>query len=215
MKTNKIILFIVILLMLLLTIFVIIKKHQYNTIINIANANANKRDSKNFYYEVNNKVDNSTFKIWVKESNIKHQVFINKNLIQTQYVDLANKFTYSVSEENHTYILHSNKILLQPVFINAPNILDITFGIINSSFTDKILFAISIKSITSETLNNQNTIKVIYKLDNTLETTWFDSTTLYPIKSEFNSNINTYNLTDCNLSDEDITFTNIKEYNKL
>lgn len=84
------------------------------------------------------------------------------------------------------------------------------------SFLDKIPFVYSIKSITSETLDNKNTIKVIYKLDDVIETTWFDSTTLHPIKSESTLNTNsTYKVTDCDLSDEEIIFNDIDNYNKV
>ena len=217
MKKSKIILLIIILLLIILSIFTVIKINQYNTIINIANANIEKRDTKNFYYEVNNVTENSIFKIWVKDSKIKHQAFTNNNLTQTIYVDSINNSTCIVTEEDKAYSIQENQTLIQPVFINSPNILDSAIGIVkDSSFSNKISFAFSIKSVNSELLDNKSTIKVSYTIDDTLETTWFDSTTLYPIKTELNSNINsTYNLTDCTLSDEELTFTNIENYNQI
>lgn len=217
MKKSKIILLIIILLLITLSVFTVIKINQYNTIINIANANINKKDSKNFYYEVTNITENSIFKIWVKDSKIKHQAFANNNLTQTIYVDSMNNSTCIVTEEDKTYSIQENQALIQPGFINSPNILDSAIGIVKDSFfSNKISFAFSIKSVNSELLNNKSTIKVNYKISDTIETTWFDSTTLYPIKTELNSNINsTYNLTDCTLSDEEITFTNIENYNQI
>ena len=217
MKKSKIILLIIILLLIILSIFTVIKINQYNTIINIANANIEKRDTKNFYYEVNNVTENSIFKIWVKDSKIKHQAFTNNNLTQTIYVDLINNSTCIVTEEDKAYSIQENQTLIQPGFINSPNILDSAIGIVkNSSFSNKISFAFSIKSVNSELLDNKNTIKVIYKLDDVIETTWFDSTTLYPIKSESTLNTNsTYKVTDCDLSDEEIIFNDIKNYNKV
>ena len=217
MKKSKIIILIIVLLLIIISIFTVIKINQYNTIINIANANIEKRDTKNFYYEVNNVTENSSFKIWVKDSKIKHQAFNNNNLNQTIYVDLINNSTCIVTEEDKAYSIQENQTLIQPGFINSPNILDSAIGIVkDSSFSNKISFAFSIKSITSETLDNKNTIKVIYKLDDVIETTWFDSTTLHPIKSESTLNINsTYKITDCDLSDEEIIFNDIENYNKV
>ena len=217
MKKSKIILLIIILLLIILSIFTVIKINQYNTIINIANANIEKRDTKNFYYEVNNVTENSIFKIWVKDSKIKHQAFTNNNLTQTIYVDSINNSTCIVTEEDKAYSIQENQTLIQPVFINSPNILDSAIGIVkDSSFSNKISFAFSIKSVSSELLDNKNTIKIIYKIDDVIETTWFDSTTLYPIKSESTLNTSaTYKITDCDLSNEELTFTNIENYNQI
>lgn len=219
MKKSKIIILIIVLLLIILSIFTVIKINEYNTLINIANANINKIDSKNYFYEVNNVTENSSFKIWVKDSKIKYQVFTNNNLTQTLYVDLTNNSTYIVNEENKAYSINENDALIQPVYINSPDILVLAMGMsIDSSisFLDKIPFVYSIKSITSETLDNKNTIKVIYKLDDVIETTWFDSTTLHPIKSESTLNTNsTYKVTDCDLSDEEIIFNDIENYNKV
>lgn len=219
MKKSKIIILIIVLLLIFISIFTVIKINQYNTLINIANANINKINSKNYFYEVNNVTENSIFKIWVKDSKIKYQVFTNNNLTQTQYVDLTNNSTYIVNEEDKAYSIHENDALIQPVYINSPDILSLAMGMsIDSSisFLDKIPFVYSIKSITSETLDNKNTIKVIYKLDDVIETTWFDSTTLHPIKSESTLNTNsTYKVTDCDLSDEEIIFNDIDNYNKV
>lgn len=217
MKKIKIIIFIIILLLIILSVFTVIKINQYNTIINIANTNIDKRNSKNFYYEVNNVTENSIYKIWVKDSKIKHQAFNNNNLTQTQYVDLINNSTCIVTEEDKAYSIQENQTLIQPGFINLPYILDSAIGImIDSSFSNKISFAFSIKSVSSELLDNKNTIKVIYKIYDVIETTWFDSTTLYPIKSESTLNTSaTYNITDCTLSDEEIIFNDIENYNKV
>lgn len=216
MKKSKIALLIIVFLLIILSIFVVIKINQYNTIINISNTNIEKKDSKNFYYEVNNLTENSTFKIWINDSKIKFQSFTNNNLTQTTYVDLTNNSSCIVNEENKTYSLLENQILVQPNYINSPNILDIAIGIKELSFIDKISFAFSIKSINSEILNNTETIKVTLKIDDVIETTWFDSTTLYPIKSESTiNNSTTYNLTDCNLSNEELIFTNTENYNQI
>ena len=220
MRKSKIILIVIIfLLLIILSIFTIIKINQYTTIINIANANLTKINSKKFYYEINNQKTNLTSKIWGKDSKMKlEQIYPNNNLVQTMYIDFSSNTSYILDEENKTYTVEENKTLLQPVFINAPNILDFSFGIIhNASFLDKINFIFSIENISSEKINNKDSIKVIFKLDNFTETTWFDSTTLYPIKSKSNLNdINaTYNVTNCNLSNEEITFTDIQNYIKV
>ena len=87
MIKSKLIILIIVLLLIILSIFTVIKINQYNTLINIANANINKIDSKNYFYEVNNVTENSSFKIWVKDSKIKNKAFNNNNLNQTIYVD--------------------------------------------------------------------------------------------------------------------------------
>ena len=218
-KSKKIILIITIILLIILAIFASIKIYQYNIYKKIGETFFNKYNSSNFYFEGNSESETyPNTKIWCKNNKVKRQYFDKSgNVTQTIYEDLENKTTYFVSEEDKTY-LKENQNFMGKALPNLPTLLSYAPSLSKLSLLDTIKISFTIKSITYETLNDINTIKIVESFTDanktTTETTWYDTTTLYPIKTEGDRNAN-YIFSDCTLSDEDITFTDFNNYTEI
>ena len=214
-KTKKIILIIILLLLIALAIFTGFKIHQYNEIFKLNQALIDKRDSLDFYYETPSA--NSPYKIYVKNNKVMHEVFSDEILTTTIYVDLEKDITYFVDNENKLYSIE-NSAVFKPGFTNLPNSLGLMHVASEGNIINKIKFLSYIKSITTEEVDGINTIRVDleYFDENRKETTWFDANTLYPIKCESDEYGSVYyKITDCPLSEEDLTFTDIDNYTLL
>lgn len=218
-KSKKIILIITIILLIILAIFTGIKIYQYNTVMKITNAVKAKRDSLDFFYEINE--ENVTYRVYAKNNKVKQEVLDeNGNIEQMNYTDTSTKTTYFLDIFNKTYITHTDS-KFSAGFANLPDSLGMSISVQESNLLEKIKFALSIKSITHDTLDNKDTLKIDFDYTpdefRIIETIWFDTDTLYPVKVDSNRDYCdvTITLTDCPLSEEEVTFTNKEGYTEV
>lgn len=218
-KSKKIILIITIILLIILAIFTGIKIYQYNTVMKITNAVKSKRESLDFFYEINE--GNVTYRVYAKNDKVKQEILDeNGNIEQMNYTDTSIKTTYFLDIFNQTYITDSNS-KFSAGFVNLPDSLGVSINVQESNLLKKVKFALSIKSITHDTLDNKDTLKVTIQHTTDdftfIETIWFDPNTLYPIKvdSDMDDHDAAIKLTDCPLSEEEVTFTNREGYTEV
>ena len=213
-KSKKIILIITIILLIILAIFTGIQIYQYKTVIKIHQTIYYKKNSLNFFFEY---YENTPYHIYVKDNYIMHQTFdTDGKLLSRILVDSSKNITYCVDEGNKMYSIEDSA-LMPPAFVNTPGILDESLKAERSNLLDKIKLSLYIKSVTYEKLNGIETIKVHCSDKNGFETSWYDASTLYPVKriSDSHPENATYKLTDCPLSEEKITFFDINEYTEI
>lgn len=218
-KSKKIILIITIILLIVLAIFTGIKIYQYNTVMKITDAVKSKRESLDFFYEINE--ENVTYKVYAKNDKVKQEILDeNGNMQQINYTDTSTKTTYFLDIFNKVYTTMTDTNF-GAGFVNLPDSLGISINAQESNLLEKINFALSIKSITHDTLDNKDTLKVTIKHTTDdftfIETIWFDANTLYPVKvdSDMDDHDTTIKLTDCPLSEEEVTFTNKDGYTEI
>ena len=221
MKKSKIILIITIILLIILAIFTGIKIYQYKTLEKIGYAIYGKRDTLNYYYEV--KPDSPSdsavpaSKVYVKDNKVRYEnLDDNGQTIWIAYSDTDTQSTYLVYENSKSYSKF-DRILIGPGFGNLPSNIIIPSLEDEVKFIDRIKLALSIKSITHEKLNDIETIKIHCNDKNGFETSWYDANTLYPMRIEsdtYLTNVNYY-MSDCPLSDEEMTFTDFNNYEEV
>ena len=218
-KSKKIILIITIILLIILAIFTSIKIYQYNTVMKITDAVKAKRDSLNFFYEINE--ENVTYRVYAKNNKVKREnVDKDGNIVHIFFTDTNTKQTHLVWPIDKVYTLMTDTNF-GAGFVNLPDSLGISINAQESNLLEKINFALSIKSITHDTLDNKDTLKINFNYPSDeftfIETIWFDSNTLYPVKvdSDMDDHDATIKLTDCPLSEEEVTFTNKEGYTEV
>lgn len=210
---NKIIKLTLLLIFIAILICLGIKYYQYSTIIKISKKNMDLINSKNFSYEIKPQdiSKNSITRTVVKNNKLKYQTIDKDGLINTFYVDLENNVTTIVSEKDKTYSILQNETLFRPSFTNPPFIFSLVAdNILESNFLEKIEFAFSIRSISTEKLNGTDCYKISYKDSLDEETSYFDKNTLFPVRAE-NSHVLVADYivkSNINEEDENLTFTN-------
>jgi hypothetical protein len=213
MKKSKIIKIVILVIILLIIAFAGYKYYHYSYISKIVKRNIEIIDGKNFYYEVEASGDVTSSKIWVNGDNLKFQRITENAEEQYMYVNSKENITYTVSENEKNYIKQEN-VLMLPAYSNSPYIYSSALGAIKeNNFINKIMVALSIKNVSTETKNGIECIKITSNLTN--ETAWFDKENLTPVATENNDFTANYVVTSNNITDEDVTFSNIENYQLL